>query len=205
MKKTLSVLLLLVLCMSLCTSALALEAGDVITFGSYHQDIPGQPIEWRVLAVYGTTAVLLSEKVLDCTHYDRDNAHWESSHMFQWLNEKFYARAFSASERKALIRNEYGVYVTLPTVGDLTNEAFGFLPARKAEDQARRAEGTQHAEDENLNRESFTNYAPYFTSSPYEGKLVFIVRTDGTLTGARVNCNDVGARPLIYVDTTKLP
>ena len=79
------------------------EVGDIITFGRYEQDEqPGaDPIEWQVLAVENSRALLISRYGLDTIPYhsiDIDIT-WENCDLRKWLNEDFYEIAFDPSEK----------------------------------------------------------------------------------------------------------
>ena len=54
------------------------KQGDIIKFGQYYQanDSSEEDIEWRVLAVENSKALLLSEKILDCKPF---NEKWEAA------------------------------------------------------------------------------------------------------------------------------
>lgn len=61
-----------------------------------------QPIKWRVLAVRDDEALLLSDKVLSVKDFNADKrtGMWSESYLHDWLNTRFFARAFTPSEQK---------------------------------------------------------------------------------------------------------
>ena len=83
------------------------KVGDVVQFGSYEQDDDAsdgkEPIEWRVLAVEGERAYVVSEKALSARAFnykvDKSND-WGSSDLKAWLADDFASEAFSDEERK---------------------------------------------------------------------------------------------------------
>ena len=79
MKKSVAILLGLILCLSLALPALVEEAdaytvGSIVRFGDYEQDNDEgngeEPIEWIVLDVDGDRALLLSRYALDAQPYN---------------------------------------------------------------------------------------------------------------------------------------
>lgn len=82
------------------------KAGDIITFGSYYQeDLKKKtPIEWKVLDVDGDTALIISERSLDCQDYNRWEfiSNWSQSTIRDWLNEDFLNAAFTSQEQKRI-------------------------------------------------------------------------------------------------------
>lgn len=85
------------------------QVGDVVEFGSYEQDGDTsngkEPIEWRVLAVEGSRALVVSDKALDAhafnSDYDKGNE-WESSDLKNWLENDFATQAFTDDEEKII-------------------------------------------------------------------------------------------------------
>jgi len=106
--------LLLSLIIALCalpgTANAAYYIGDTVTFGTYEQDCNwynGQePIEWRIIAMNGSSALLMSEYALDCVafHKSNTNASWANCSLRVWLNEDFYDTAFTYAD-KGMIMN----------------------------------------------------------------------------------------------------
>jgi hypothetical protein len=81
------------------------KVGDVIQFGRYGQSDPytdtPEPIAWKVLAVEGGKALLLSEKCLDNIQYNKDlvPSTWATCTLRTWCNETFLKAAFTAQEQ----------------------------------------------------------------------------------------------------------
>lgn len=85
------------------------QVGDVVEFGSYEQDGDTsngkEPIEWRVLAVEGNRAYVVSQKALDARVFnaDEDDGNdWNSSDLKKWLENDFASQAFTGDEMKEI-------------------------------------------------------------------------------------------------------
>lgn len=85
------------------------QVGDVVEFGSYEQDGDTsngkEPIEWRVLAVEGNRAYVVSQKALDAHAFNADNNDgndWNSSELKAWLENDFASQAFAGNEVKEI-------------------------------------------------------------------------------------------------------
>ena len=92
-------------------SANNIEPGDFVNFGTYPQEkneTEVTPISWRVLAVEGNKAFLLSEMALDDKAYDESGYEdtWEECTLRKWLNEDFLSKAFSSEEQTAIFMTE---------------------------------------------------------------------------------------------------
>ncbi len=90
------------------TSSKKTKAGDYVTFGWYPQTAEGNdqtPIEWLVLEVQGTKALLLSRYGLDLKPYNTEytDITWEKCTLRTWLNGEFLNKAFSSTEQKAIL------------------------------------------------------------------------------------------------------
>ena len=74
-----------------------------IPFGRYPQASKNKnaPIEWLVLKIDGSRALLISKYALDCRQYNTSCADvtWETCTLRKWLNGMFLNAAFSKSER----------------------------------------------------------------------------------------------------------
>ena len=85
------------------------QVGDVVEFGSYEQDGNAsngkEPIEWRVLAVEGNRAYVVSQKALDTRAFNEDEDDgndWNSSDLKKWLETDFASQAFTGDEMKVI-------------------------------------------------------------------------------------------------------
>lgn len=86
-----------------------LTKGDTITFGVYEQnnDLSDgeESMEWVVLDIIGDEILLLSENCIDCRVYNDvpfEPVTWEKCALRKWLNEDFYANAFSEEEKQLI-------------------------------------------------------------------------------------------------------
>lgn len=109
-KRILSIILLLSLFASFCSSSSAegIEVGETIIFGHYEQDNDTsngkEPIEWLVLEIIDGKALLISQYALDVKPYhimERDVT-WENCSLRSWCNENFLKEAFSPDEQGAI-------------------------------------------------------------------------------------------------------
>lgn len=79
--------------------------GKHISFGTYQ----GEEIEWRVIDADDEdgTILLLSEYGLDILPYQEGDHHfnvtWADCSLRRWLNEEFYAEAFTGEEQKKIL------------------------------------------------------------------------------------------------------
>ena len=86
----------------------SLVAGDVVTLGAYEQDQDtdngAEPIEWLVLEVSGSSAIMISRYALECMPFNDEygDVTWETCSLRAWLNDDFIAAAFSESEAEML-------------------------------------------------------------------------------------------------------
>lgn len=84
-----------------------LGVGAYVTFGKYPQTrsgIDNTPIEWQVLVINDSKALLISRYGLDAKPYNEKYADitWETSSLRKWLNSDFIKIAFSETEQDAL-------------------------------------------------------------------------------------------------------
>ena len=85
------------------------KVGDTVILGSYEQDNNlsngAEPIEWQVIGSRNGHTLLLSKYALDCKRYyeSYDDITWENCTLRSWLNNDFYNKAFSASDRKKIV------------------------------------------------------------------------------------------------------
>ena len=87
-----------------------IQVGDSFTFGNYPQNSSEpEPIVWRVIDIQNGSALVISEKLLDCVAYNDTNTivTWESSYLRKWLNNEFLNNAFTSSDqmRISLVQN----------------------------------------------------------------------------------------------------
>ena len=86
------------------------SVGSYVVFGSYEQDNNWsngkESIRWKVLAVEGNKALLLSSYILDAQQFHNNGeigGGWASSKLRSWMMDDFYNAAFSSNEKKAIL------------------------------------------------------------------------------------------------------
>lgn len=86
-------------------------AGNTIYFGSYEQDGDlwngAEPIAWQILSTDRSSALLISERVLDMHVYHDDtmsrSVPWHRTDLCIWLNDRFLNAAFTQEDRERLL------------------------------------------------------------------------------------------------------
>ncbi len=181
------------------------QVGDKVKFGSYEQDGKTsngkEQIEWRVLAVDGDRALVVSEKGLDAKpinegdlsdSVDSMDNDWDSSDLKAWLENDFVSQAFSDEEKEDIDGSP-----TLLT----TDEANQYFES----DESRVCYPTKQAVKNGAWTED--NDACYWwLSSPSDGGsdtwfATACVDSDGGVfsLGIRVVRPDVAVRPALWV------
>ncbi len=134
------------------------KVGDTLRFGSYEQDNYSrdgvEEIEWIVLAIEGTKALVISKNALDYQRFNRNRVacSWKNCSLRAWLNDAFYYSAFSADHRHMIVASEVAAdpnpdYDTNPGHG--VTDAVFILSAAEAyayfdTDKARQCHGTAY-------------------------------------------------------------
>lgn len=89
-----------------------LEETVIVSFGRYEQDgnleNGPEPIEWIVLGVEDNKALLISKYILAYRpmHSIREEYDWRDTELREWLEEEFFAKAFTLSEKRKMLRIE---------------------------------------------------------------------------------------------------
>ena len=85
-----------------------ITVGSSIFLGTWEQDCSeengSEPIEWVVLSMEGSDALVLSRHALECMPYSSNyvDTTWETSEVRAWLNEDFFDEAFTDQEKEAI-------------------------------------------------------------------------------------------------------
>lgn len=83
------------------------SVGEHFTFGNYKQGKNGevQPIEWRVLDVQDSKALIISEKLLDYMQYNETeiNVTWETCTLRKWMNNDLINEIFTYDEQQKIV------------------------------------------------------------------------------------------------------
>ena len=108
MKKIICCLAVFLLSLLIACAYADITPGDMITFGSWHQEPTAKdstPIQWCVLEIRDDSALLLSDKALDARPYDlyRTDAAWDTCTLRTWLNTEFLSGAFTPDQQKAIL------------------------------------------------------------------------------------------------------
>lgn len=107
MKRIIFYFFILTLMLVSFSSAMAqLSEGQRVFFGNYDQGDGSEKIAWFVIKIEGKKALLLSEKILDEKPYHEsyaDEITWEKCSLRAWLNNDFYNKAFSSSEKARIV------------------------------------------------------------------------------------------------------
>ncbi|SCW43579.1 Tetratricopeptide repeat-containing protein [Ruminococcaceae bacterium YRB3002] len=164
------------------------NAGDIVTFGSYHD-----ANEWIVLEVDGTNIHLLSKKAVDCRNFDDGYMNWwKNSEIRHWLNDDFFTHAFTDEERD-MIKESDGDKVTLLSI----DEARSLLT-----DDMLTAEATEYAVQHGAHVSS-DNHCDWWLRSPGNGSgTAAYVDNNGYVfeSGNYVSSVYNGVRPAIWID-----
>ncbi|HHU03044.1 MAG: hypothetical protein ACOX54_10360 [Christensenellales bacterium] len=203
---------ILLVSLLLASGALAQVAGyndnfgyNYLYFGSYPQGANGEvaPIIWRVLGVEDNVAYLMSEYLLFAARIHGDQRNYpgfEKSELNGRLNSEFFDAAFTDEDKGAMVSNEELGYVSLPSVDDLRNKAFGF---KKKSDYF--FVGTPYALNNGLFRYSSKKYSPLWTRTrSSKSHANRSTKVDGAIGFIGVESDDLGITPVIWLDLSKV-
>ena len=175
-----------------------------VLFGRYHQDRRDQPILWRILTVQAGQALLLSETILDVRPFDKSTNVWEKSSLKKWLNSDFLNEAFTSQERQAILPDKKIGDVFILGRGELSNPSYGFNPDKYSPDSNRSAAGSMTAYNNNLWRVQGSEFTNYFARTKANDKNLDLVAGNGKFVLAKVDRDNVGIRPAVWVDIASL-
>ena len=142
-----------------------IKKGDTVKFGFYEQDNNTtngkEEIEWIVLNVEGSKALVISKYALDCQKYNTSytNVTWESCSLRKWMNNTFINEAFDLQHQEMILdtnvsADENPNYNMNP--GNSTNDKVFLLSITEAEkyfttDEARKCAPTAYAKAQGAN------------------------------------------------------
>lgn len=196
-------------CMAVLLPAQALELGGYekgsgyryVSFGSYPQGEQGEvlPIVWRVLDSRDGLLYAMSEYILDVRRIDGDQWNykgWRSSELYPWLNGEMLQTAFTIEERAALHEDEELGFLSLPSLEDIRNPAYGF-----PDDKSRQLVGTPYAlAQRGLYRYSGRAYSPVWTRTPSQKTHAHrSTKSGGGIGFIGVESDDLGLIPVIWL------
>lgn len=180
--------------------------GLVVTFGTYD----GAPLRWRVLADSGDELVLLSANVLTAgafrSEWETENANrYATSEVRGWLVNQFAPTAFSAEESAALLPHVGGAVgpdrIFLLSAAEVSR----YLPeaaSRKATPRAGAATKVGYSGSPLALTGSYAGW--WLADAAGSGSSARVVGADGVLGSQPVYYADLGVRPAIRVDRTKV-
>ena len=87
------------------------KTGDIISFGKYplySNDKTEQPIKWKVIDVKDDKMLIITEKCIEAKmfHEEKGPITWENCSLRKWLNNDFFAIAFSKEEQGKILLSE---------------------------------------------------------------------------------------------------
>lgn len=201
---------------------------DCIFFGNYWQNDTNndgtadsndekEPIQWRVLSVKDNKAVLMSEQILAARKFD-EKAHgdvscsWETSTIRTWLNQTFYAEAFSGAEQDIIqastvndvdnpSTNQKGGGETedkvyLLSIADAVRKEYGFDTEWKCDSETRAAKATAYAAASGYNLKGW-----YLITRGLTQKDTVYVKSQGAIDDWGYSSYITeGIRPVICID-----
>ena len=199
------------------------KIGEKFKFGEYEQDNNEEngkePIEWIVVGKDGKKALILSVKGLDSIPFkdapDGD-ASWDSSDVRAWLNDVFYANAFSDEERNHIVKT---------TVPADKNPEYDTEPGTATEDAVfllSIAEVEKYIESDDVRKCQPTAYAVAkgVWSAGAKGNCWWLLRTPGSDRNKVADVNVYGSvrtageyaqttvdavRPAFWIDMNEFP
>ncbi len=183
------------------------EVLDIVVFGKYEQDGDSkngkEGIEWIVLENKDGKLLLISRNCLDTAKFNdsRSECSWQNSSLRNWLNSDFASEAFSESELGL-------VSETIHEGSDLSDRIF--VPSKSEVlnylgfDSWRSTAATDHASSKGARVENGRCWWWLRDEGSVDSSAAY-VHFDGSVreNGFAVDYDQVGVRPMIYVDVTE--
>ena len=178
-----------------------------------------EPIVWQVLAKESDGVYVMSKTLLDSQAYNNycEATTWETSTLRTWLNEGFYAAAFSGDEQAKIVSvthsnestpedypydsvisggNDTTDKLWVLSYSDIINNAYGFSMYGRTADEARKAQGTDYAKSQGIYVDSSTGNSEWRLRTPGDDvHNAFVVDSFGYSGASYVNLTDDGIRP----------
>ena len=172
----------------------------------------------------GKTLFLVADKAIDCKDYNEECANvtwitWENSTIRNWLNMSFYNTAFNSKEQNTIVAQtvvnennpEYGTAggnstndkVYLLSIGEVTNEGYGFCSDYSVYSMSRRTEASDYANARGSILAGYRGNCCWWLRSPGSGSsLAADVSNIGYVTrhGSGVDSNSVGVCPALHIN-----
>ena len=196
------------------------KAGSTIKFGFYEQDNNTsngkEEIEWKVLAVEGNKALIISQYALDCQEYYRGylstDTTWEECTLRTWLNGTFYNAAFGAYHQKIIASSTVTAdknpeYNDISPGNNTTDKVFllSITEVNKyfSSDSARQCRGTAYCYAQDAYKDRKNGNCLWWLRSP--GKFSYYaayVADDGYVScyGNYNSNDDKAVRPALWIN-----
>ncbi|WP_037343760.1 DUF6273 domain-containing protein [Ruminococcus sp. FC2018] len=148
-----------------------ISVGSTIKFGFYEQDNNTsngkEEIEWKVLAVEGNKALVISQYALECLRFNSTytDTTWEKCTLRTWLNGTFYNTAFGSDHQKMIIKS---------TVTAAKNPSYNTSPGNNTTD--------------NVFLLSITEVNKYFSSNSRQCQGTAYCYAEGAYKAGNGNC-----------------
>ncbi|MCR4594265.1 MAG: toll/interleukin-1 receptor domain-containing protein, partial [Clostridiales bacterium] len=193
-----------------------ISVGSTIKFGFYEQDNNTsngkEEIEWKVLAVNGNKALIISQYALDCKQYNNTytDTTWENCTLRTWINGMFYDTAFGADHKKMIAdstvtSDKNPEYSTSP--GNNTTDKVFLLSITEvndyfASDSARQCQGTAYCYAQGACQASNGNCWWWLRAPGYYSDFAAYVYFDGSVFSYGNDVyNDFSAvRPALWIN-----
>ena len=170
---------------------------DDTNYDGYFYDMPTsngfryfkwERIKWKVLENDGNTLFVVADRAIDCKNYNQayKSITWETSTIRDWLNASFYNAAFSSDEQSAIITqnvmnednpkhdtkggNDTSDKIYLLSIGEVTNETYGFCSDDSTYSMSRRMKTSDYARVRGTTQSN---------RSGYEGNCYWLLRSSG--------------------------
>lgn len=192
------------------------NVGSTIKFGFYEQDNNTsngkEEIEWKVLAVDGNKALVISQYALDCQKYNSTytDTTWEKCSLRTWLNGTFYNAAFGSDHQKMIASSTVTAdknpsYSTSP--GNNTTDKVFLLSITEvykyfSSESARQCQGTAYCYAQGAYKASNGNCWWWLRSPGYFSDYAAGVSLDGSVYdyGDFVNYGKYAVRPALWIN-----
>lgn len=192
------------------------NVGSTIKFGFYEQDNNTsngkEEIEWKVLAVDGNKALVISQYALDCQKYNSTytDTTWEKCSLRTWLNGTFYNAAFGSDHQKMIASSTVTAdknpsYSTSP--GNNTTDKVFLLSITEvykyfSSESARQCQGTAYCYAQGAYKASNGNCWWWPRSPGYGSDRAAGVRSDGSVyfDGYGVDRVSGAVRPALWIN-----
>lgn len=196
----------------------AVSKGDIINFGTYEHGDNVEPIEWIVLNVEDSKALILSKYAIEQKRYNESSMGgktWNNCDLRTYLNEEFMTVAFSGDEKDRICKTylpteeymESGSaerYPAQPTFDKVFCLSFDEACAYFPEKFSARCKATLHAIEKSTDPDLWVrsgNYCDWWLRNPgwSDGSAAY-VWADGSIDNrGHYQFNEGGVRPAMWI------